>query len=87
LTRFDEVWVETIRQVYAQIAETEIIRITRPDGVTVWVTSVILDILMPYNQTRSLTVYGITENGERVKKGFSKVQTTTPMRLSRSSHH
>ena len=70
MTKFDEVWIETVRQVYAQIAETEIIRITRPDGATIWVTTVILDILMPHNRARSFTVWGITENGERVEEKY-----------------
>lgn len=70
MTRFDEVWVETIRQVYAQIAETEIIRITRADGTTIWVTTVILDILMPHNSSRSLTVCGIAENGEHAEEKY-----------------
>ena len=67
---FSEVWVEDIRQVHAQIAETEIIRFTRQDGATIWATCVILDILMPDNRVRNFTVYGFTESGERVETEF-----------------
>jgi hypothetical protein len=31
VTRFDEVWTEDIRRAYAQLAEPEVIRYTRPD--------------------------------------------------------
>lgn len=83
MTRFDEVWSETVREIHARLADTEVIRYTRPDGVTVWVTCIILDIVMPLSYVRNLTVYGMTEDGERVEDEFWEGADAYPDEVAR----
>jgi hypothetical protein len=62
LTDYKETWVDNIRQVHAQLAETEIIRYITKDGRTAWADTIILDILTPRNYLQRLAVYGVTED-------------------------
>ena len=62
MTDYHQTWVDDIRQVHAQLAETEIIRYTTTDGRTAWANTIILDILMPANHLRRLAVYGTAED-------------------------
>lgn len=70
MTDFSEIRTETMRRIYADLAETEVVRFTNPHGVTIWVRYVILDIITPDNDIHCLTVYGTTENGDDVKSEF-----------------
>jgi DNA-binding transcriptional MerR regulator len=70
LTGFDEIWTETVRRTHVTLTETEIIRFTIPGGVAIWVRSIILGVLLPYNDVLHLTVYGMTEDGDQVSYEF-----------------
>jgi DNA-binding transcriptional MerR regulator len=70
LTGYDEIRVETVRRIHVKITESEIVRFAAPGGTTIWVTSVILGVLVPFNDVHHLIVYGITEDGAHVRCDF-----------------
>lgn len=70
MTGFDEIWTETVRKIYARIAEAEVIRFTKPDGTTIWAALAVLSINVPLNDVQHVAVYGITENGDHVTEEF-----------------
>jgi excisionase family DNA binding protein len=66
MTEFGAVWVHVVRQVHAEIPETENIRFTRHDGTAVLVNYVTLDLSEP-GEVERLEAYGHTEDGEQIR--------------------
>ena len=70
LTGFREIWTETVRNIYAEPEEANVIRFTRPDGTVIWATTLVVSIMKATGAVHLVTVYGITESGEHVQDLF-----------------
>jgi hypothetical protein len=82
LAGFQEIWVETTRIIYGDIRETEVIRFTRPNGTVIWATSLVVSVLAATGDVHHLTVYGVTEDGKRVKDEFQECADEYPNEIA-----
>ena len=82
--KFQQIWVETARNIYAELDENEFVRYVMPDGTAVWAKSVVVSIIAAAGgDLHLLAVFGTTENGCRVRDEYRDCADDYPGELAR----
>lgn len=82
MTVFGEIWVHIIRQIHAEIPDTENFRFTREDGTAVSVNYVTLELSILSNEVERLEAYGHTEVGEQIREVWLEGTDPYPQELA-----
>jgi hypothetical protein len=82
MTAFGETWVHLVRQVHAEIPDTENIRFAREDGTAVSVNYVTLELSLLGNEVERLEAYGHTEDGELIREVWLEGTDPYPQELA-----